>query len=153
VPNAIDVSSFTSTRDRNDLRRSLGIPEDAPLIGNIARIVPWKGQNRLVAAFAPVKRELPDAHLLLIGGVQDTPPDSAAFDKELRDQIARAGLESAVHFLGVRKDVPDLLSTIDVYAMASRDEPFGLVYLEAMAARKAIVADRSGGTPEVIRDG
>jgi glycosyltransferase involved in cell wall biosynthesis len=112
-------------------RREFGIGP-GPVAINISRHVPGKGQDRVVRAFALVRRSVPDAQLVLVG-------DGELFDSHRR-LAADLGVAEAVHFLGMRTDVPQLLAGADVFAFASTTESFGLVVAEAMAARVAVLA-------------
>jgi glycosyltransferase involved in cell wall biosynthesis len=67
--------------------------------------------------------------------------------------VRELGLERDVLFTGFRTDVPRLMAASDVFCQPSAEEPFGMVYLEAMAMRRPVVAYRSGGAPEVVIDG
>ena len=153
VPNAIDASTVSPSRSAEDVRRDLGVSPGAPVVVTVARIVQWKGLDRLVAAFDIARRAIPNAELVVVGDAQDTYAGSLEFLQAVKADVGRRGLSSVVHFVGRRSDVPDVLAASDVFALASREEPFGLVYLEAMAASRPVVAERSGGTPEVVAEG
>jgi glycosyltransferase involved in cell wall biosynthesis len=88
---------------------------------------------------------VPRAHAIIAGG-----GDLEDFLKELANEM---GIAERVHVLGPRKDVPELMHAIDVFAMPSIWEGFGLVLLEAMAAGRPIVASRVATIPEVVVDG
>ena len=83
---------------------------------------------------------------------QDYPPGNRYSD-ELRALAAELGIADNVIFLGLRSDVPRLMAAVDLFAMPSFEEPFGLVYAEAMAMKKPVIAIDSGGTPEVVEHG
>ena len=107
-----------------------------------------KGQDVLIAAFARVAADFPALHLVLAGRSDGTLPG-------LRAQAAREGLTGRVHF---HADVPHarvgtLFARARLFCLPSRDEPFGIVLLEAGACRLPVVASRVGGVPEVITDG
>ena len=114
-------------------------------IGNIARFHPVKDQAMLLHAFARVVTARADVDLLLVG------------DGPLRGtlmELARSlGLDSRVHFLGVRSDVPDILRALDVFALTSLSEAASLTLLEAMAAGVPVVVTAVGGNPELVRHG
>ena len=75
------------------------------------------------------------------------------FEAELAELVEHLGVERNVTFTGRRSDVRRLMAAADVYAMPSFGEPFGLVFLEAMAMRLPVVALDNGGTPEVVEHG
>jgi glycosyltransferase involved in cell wall biosynthesis len=131
--------------DKLDAHATFWLPHGAPLVGNVAALAPHKGQRHLVAAAARVVRELPDARFLIVG------------DGELRDtlekQIKTLALDRHVFLTGFRADALSLMKSFDLFAMSSVTEGLGSVVLEAMACRRAVVATRAGGLPEVVNDG
>jgi glycosyltransferase involved in cell wall biosynthesis len=141
----IDAGALRVRRTRDELRRELSLPADAPVLICVGRLAPQKDHATLLAAMAHVR---PDAHLLLVGG--DPFGDGEA---RLAAQVERAGLAGRVHLLGIRHDVPDLLAASDLFVLASLWEGLGLVFLEAMAAGLAVVATRVSAVPEVVEDG
>ena len=154
VLNAIDVPAWDHRLDRSQSRRELGIPDGVPVIVSIARLFHWKGQGELLRALAVVRREFPEVRLLVVG--EDYPagsPQRGSFLLELKQLVTELGLTENVSFLGFRGDVARLLSAADLFALPSFEEPFGLVFAEAMAMRRPVVALDSGGTPEVVENG
>jgi len=150
VPNAIDPAAWDPGLDPERGRRSLGVSRDAPLVVSVARLFSWKGHAELVRAVALVKRELPDIRLAIVGA--DYPLGSGATAR-LEAQARELGIGQNVLFSGHRKDIADLLAASDVFALPSFEEPFGLVFAEAMAMKRPVVALDNGGTPEVVRHG
>ncbi len=137
IYNGIDADSYRSDGDGIDLRQQLGISIDALVIGNIARMIPWKGQRHLLEAFARIAPKYPSARLLFIGSAlfeRDT------FLEELRRRAEQLGLSDRVLFLGHRRDVRNLLKVIDVFAYTALEKDTGpLSVLEAMASSLPIV--------------
>ncbi len=127
-----------------DLRTELGWV-GAPLIGFVGRLTGQKGVDVLLNAFAIVHRALPTARLLLIG---DGPQRAA-----LAALAGRLQISAAVHFAGWREDARAQMAALNVLAIASRWEGFGLVTLEAMQAGVAVVASRVSALPEIVLDG
>jgi glycosyltransferase involved in cell wall biosynthesis len=76
-----------------------------------------------------------------------------SFTAELKDLARELGIADAVVFTGERSDIPEIMAACDVFTMPSFEEPFGLVFLEAMAMRKPVVSLDNGGTPEVVEHG
>lgn len=151
IPNAIDSTPFSSSDPgtRVALRAELGIDRGCPLVLTVCRLFPEKGVADLIRAFADARRRVPGAHLVVAG-------NDVTGGSHLSDLVAlcdELGVSDAVHFVGRRSDVPRLMAAADVFAMPSRGEPFGLVYLEAMAASLPVVALAEGGAREVIVDG
>ena len=128
-----------------DVHRELGLPAGAPVVGNVAALVPHKGQRHLLDAAARVVAEVPDARFVIVGA------------GELRDalaaQVARLGLERHVVLTGFRTDALALLKAFDLFVMSSVTEGLGTSVLDAMACGRAVVATRAGGIPESVVDG
>ena len=127
-----------------DLRTELGWA-GAPLIGFVGRLTGQKGVDVLLNAFAIVHRALPAARLLLIG---DGPQRAA-----LAALAGRLQISAAVHFAGWREDARAQMAALNVLAIPSRWEGFGLVTLEAMQAGVAVVASGVSALPEIVLDG
>ncbi len=136
------------TPDRVAGRALLGITGDTPAIGIVGRLQPWKGQHVFLRAAARLQER---ARFFVIGDVVGG--FSASYPAELKRLVAELGIADRVEFLGQRADVASLLPGLDVFCLASFDEPFGLVNVEAMAAGVPVVATRAGGVPEIIDDG
>ncbi|HEY2637331.1 MAG TPA: glycosyltransferase family 4 protein, partial [Solirubrobacteraceae bacterium] len=158
VHNPIDLERFDpATTSRDAARAGLGLPAHAPLLGLIAQITPWKGQEDAIRALARVRREHPEARLLLVGEVKfaerTTSFDNPAYERGLRALVAELGLTEAVAFWGERDDVPAILAALDVALVPSWDEPLGRSVLEAMAMGRPVVATAVGGPAELIEDG
>lgn len=127
--------------ERASVRAELGLSEADPLVICVARMVAGKGHVALLEAMAAV----PGAHLVVVGDGDLRPRVEAA--------VASMGLADRVHLLGDRFDVPRLLAAADVFAFASETEGFGLVVLEAMAARLPVAAFRLPAFEEFVDDG
>jgi len=139
------VDQKTSSRS---VMAEFDLAEGAKLILTIANFEKRKGHEFLFMVFAQVVKELPQAVLLLAGS--DTPGRTA----ELKAFVQSLHLEGKVFFLGHVEDIPMLVSKIDLLAVPSQEfESFGLINLEVMAQRKAVVATNTGGLPEVVDDG
>ena len=145
VPNGVDVAAIDAARPGPLVRRELGLPEDAPVIGLVGRLDHWgKGHKELFTAMArtPGAPSRPGPHRRgRPSGCRD-----AAVGRE-------PGTRRAVHFLGPRRDVPDLLNAMDIFVLPSYSEGVSLALLEAMAAGRPVIATAVGGLPEVVTDG
>lgn len=144
ILNGIDLVPFVSRRTKQQAREALRLPRDRPLIGTIGRLTAQKGHGVLLAAFAEVRKRVPDVQLLVIG--------EGELLEVLREAGKRLGLNGSVRYLGSRRDVPDLLAAMDVFALSSLWEGLPLVLLEAMAMGTPVVATAVGGVPEVVKD-
>jgi glycosyltransferase involved in cell wall biosynthesis len=127
------------------LHEELWLPHEAPLVGNVAALVPHKGQRHLIEAAALVIPQVPDARFIIAG--------EGELRASLERQIKDHHLEKHVLLAGFRPDVPSLHKAFDVFVMSSITEGLGTSLLDAMAAGKPIVATSAGGIPEVVADG
>ncbi len=127
------------------LRDELGLSPETPLVGAVAMLRPMKAVDVLVAAFALLRERVPDAHLVVAG---DGP-----LRAEVEAQIAELGIGDAVHLLGVREDVANVLRSLDVVVLPSDSEGSPIALIEAMTAGRAIVATRVGGMPSILDEG
>jgi glycosyltransferase involved in cell wall biosynthesis len=115
-------------------RAALDIPEGVPVMASIGAVEHRKGYDLLIAAFETIRRERPDAVLLIIGpGNEDTNP----FHVQLQQYMAERGI-GGVRFLGRREDIHEILRAVDLFAFCSRQEGFGTAIVEAMCAGLAV---------------
>jgi glycosyltransferase involved in cell wall biosynthesis len=127
---------------------ALGLQEGLPVIGTVCRLVePKKGLRFLLEALAHLERETgkPVCQLLIVG---EGPAEEA-----LRSLSEQLGIASRVVFSGMRRDIPQLLSLMEIFVLPSLYEGFGIAILEAMAAGKPVVASTVGGIPEFVVSG
>jgi glycosyltransferase involved in cell wall biosynthesis len=157
---AIDAERFDPARiERAQARARLGATAGSGrvLLGVVAQLTPWKGQDTAIEAVGLLREEGIDAQLLLIGSAKfvsrATRFDNEAYVASLRRLIATRGLEDRVTLLGERRDVPELIRALDVLLLPSHEEPFGRALLEAMALEVPVVATSVGGSPELVREG
>jgi L-malate glycosyltransferase len=127
------------------LHEELFLPHQAPVVGNVAALVPHKGQRHLVEAAGLVVRQVPDARFVIAGEGELRP----ALERQIKDHR----LEKHVLLAGFRPDVLSLHKAFDIFVMSSITEGLGTSLLDAMAAGKPIVATSAGGIPEVVTDG
>ncbi len=147
VPNAIDARQFHSPTEgrRAQLRATLGIDRDAPLLIGVFRLNEEKRPLLFVDVCAQVLSRVPHARVLLVG----VGPLEAA----VRARVNSAGLDSRVALLGRRSDAPELMSIADVLLLVSTFEGTPNVLLEAQLMGTPVVASRVGGVPDCVRDG
>jgi glycosyltransferase involved in cell wall biosynthesis len=131
-----------------EVRRSLGWSETDFVVGNIGRLVPWKGQEVFLHALAEARRMMPQLKGLIVGG-EDR--DSPGYGDSLKTLAYALGLDANVYFAGFREDIPALMASLDVLVHSSIEpEPFATTVIEGMLAARPIVAMEAGGMPEMI---
>ncbi len=157
---AIDVERFDPAHiDRARARARLGeaAGNGRVLLGVVAQLTPWKGQDTAIEALGLLREQGVDAHLLLIGSAKFTGSatrfDNEAYVASLRRLIAARRLGDSVTLLGERSDVLELIRALDALLLPSHEEPFGRALLEAMALEVPVVATSVGGPPELVREG
>lgn len=146
IRSAIPLEEFDpATVDRLAVRRELGLPPDAPVLGNIGRFSTQKNPLDWVRVAGKVARELPECRFLLVG------------DGPLREEVEAAlvaeGIAERTVLTGLRRDVPRLLAAIDVFLLTSLWEGLPRVIPQAMSMQIPVVANRADGTAEVIIHG
>jgi glycosyltransferase involved in cell wall biosynthesis len=148
----IDLGRFDPGQlpPREAVREELGLPAGDPLVGFFGRLQRWKGVGVLVEAMPRVLQTIQDAHCVIVGGRHDLEAD---YPDHLQDRIAALGLEQHVTMAGFQADVPRWMHAMDVIALPSAGEPFGITVVEAMAMGKPVVAGESGGPTEIITTG
>ena len=151
ISNGVHPEDFAARRptDAAQLRAQWGIPPDATLVAQIARLQPWKGQRDVIAV-AEMLREAGDRlYVVIVGG--DIFGDAAAYAEDLKAMIGRRHLAAHVRLVGHCDDIAAVLNAVDIVVHASDCEPFGMALIEAGAAARPVVAYASGGVPEILR--
>jgi mannosyltransferase len=151
IHHGIDVETYAPPDDRLKAFAASGLPGKYG-IGVFGRVRKQKGVDLFVESMIQLLPRYPDFTAVVIGL---TTADNLAFLENLKNQVARAGLEKRILFLGELpiEEVPLWYKRISIYVFASRVEGFGLTMLEAMAAGNAVVATRAGAAEIVIEDG
>ncbi|HTL22694.1 MAG TPA: glycosyltransferase family 4 protein [Mycobacteriales bacterium] len=153
LPSGVDTDLFRPGAGGADVRARHGLT-DRPVVVCVSRLVPRKGQDVLIRALPLVRKEIPDAALLVVGGGPAMP--------RLRSLVASSGLDQHVVLTGSVpwEELPAHYDAGDVFAMPCRDrlrglevEGLGIVFLEASATGLPVVAGRSGGSPDAVLDG
>ncbi len=144
IPRSVDLQRYTF----QDLKERTG---KEFVIGLIGRITPIKGQIYFLKAMAKVLRSFPYAKAWIVGGVS---PGKDAYMEELEVWTRRLGLSQSVSYLGNRRDIPEIMKSLDCLVMPSvAEESFGRVIVEAQASGVPVVATKVGGVVEIIDDG
>jgi glycosyltransferase involved in cell wall biosynthesis len=144
VHEGIDLGRVEAAPPAN-LHEELWLPHQAPIVGNVAALVPHKGQRHLVESAILVLPQVPDARFVIAGEGELRP----ALERQIREHH----LEKHVHLAGFRPDVLSVHKAFDIFAMSSVTEGLGTSLVDAMACGKPIVATGTGGIPEVVVDG
>ncbi len=144
VHEGIDLGHVAAAPPAN-LHAELWLPHHAPIVGNVAALVPHKGQRHLIEAAAIVLKRVPDARFVIAGEGELRP----ALERQIKDHH----LEKHVFLAGFRPDVLSVHKAFDIFVMSSVTEGLGTSLLDAMACGKPIVATTAGGMPEVVTDG
>jgi glycosyltransferase involved in cell wall biosynthesis len=139
------TSSTPKRRPRVNLHEAFWLPHHAPIVGNVAALVPHKGQRYLVDAAHLVVQQVPDARFVILG--------EGELREHLERQVRDYRLEKHVLLPGFRTDVLGCIKGFDLFAMSSVTEGLGTSLLDAMACGKPIVATDAGGIPEVVDQG
>lgn len=145
----------------SDLRAELGLSPDAPLVGAVARIDPWKGLDVFVRAAGRIRAGRPEARFVIAGRPGES-PEEIAHERDLRRLSRDLGLESHLFFLGFRPDGTEVIRQLDLLLIPSlvlrtpggvKSEGFGRVAAEALGVGTPVVAARAGGLPEILDHG
>jgi glycosyltransferase involved in cell wall biosynthesis len=145
IDNGIDLTRFTETKAKASIRESLGIRPDALIIGAVGSLTSEKGHQYLLRAAPKVIENIPRALFLFVG---DGPERT-----RLGNMSSQLGIRDKVFFAGIRKDIPEILSILDVFVLPSLKEGLPMALLEAQAAKVPTVASNVGAIPDVMKDG
>ncbi|HTT67112.1 MAG TPA: glycosyltransferase [Gemmatimonadales bacterium] len=162
VFNGVDTERFKPARRTFWVHDLLGLAHEARLIGMPAVFARWKGHLQVVEAFERVAAQVPNAHLVLVGGpIYDTVAERG-YAQELARRVGRSSIGGAsarslndrIHFVRFQNDPWRLYPEFDlVVHFSTRPEPFGRVILEAMACATPVIAVNAGGPAEIVEDG
>jgi len=144
VFNSANIERFSIPKN-GSLRQEFGWSVDTPVVVAAGRLVVGKGYPLLIEAFKKVVEEIPNAQLVICGEGSD--------EEALKQKVEKLALSQNIKFLGYRNDVPLIYANANVFSLPTEMEPFGLVFVEAMASGLPTVACRSGGVPEIVVDG
>lgn len=143
--NGISTTEFVfSKQARSDIRKELEVNENQQLILSVGRLDASKDHSNLLSAASILSVNHPGIKIAIVG--------DGVLLNELKKTVNTLGIEDKVQFLGVRTDIPQLMSAADVFVLSSAWEGFGLVVAEAMACERVVVATDCGGVKEVVGD-
>ena len=143
--NGVDALPHCDRAEVDECRKELGLPKDDQIVGVVGNLYPVKGHQYLIDSIPAVLESCPNTSFVFAG--------RGHLETELKVQVHRLGLDSRVHFLGLRQDIPRVLAMLDVFVLPSLSEGLSMAILEAMIAGKPVVATQVGGNPELVIDG
>ena len=142
IPYGVDLDLY-SCRNGVKKREELNLNAFDPVIGVVGHLSEVKGHTYLIEAAPKICKKFPDVKFVFAG--------SGPQRETLEKQVKNLNLSSNFHFLGVRRDIPELLNIIDIFVLPSLFEGLPNVILEAMASSKPVVASAVGGIPEAVQ--
>ena len=142
--NGVDLERYNPGREP-EIRKQLGIPEESPVIGMVARLRPSKRHCLLVRAFSSLQTETPSAHLVLVG-------DGPVMD-QVKEEIEKGGCKERVHLVGFQRDPAPYYKIIDLLVVPSNQEGLSNAVLEALACGVPVLCHTACGNDEVISHG
>ena len=145
VPTGIDTERFSPGAAAGTLREELRLSSHVPLVGIVAILRRKKGHHVLLDAVPEILRAVPEAVFVMAGNGPQR--------DNIEGKIRSLGLSKKVFLLGLRKDVPNVIASLDLFVLPTLEEALGTAFLEAMAMEKPVVGTRVGGVGEVIEDG
>jgi glycosyltransferase involved in cell wall biosynthesis len=145
IVNGIELTEFDTLEPTEKIRAELGVDSTASVLGVVGRLHYDKGIDLLIRALALLKPRYSQLRAVIIG----SGPDEAA----LKGLAETEGVGDIIHFAGYRADARRLMPALDMIAMPSRRDAQPFALLEAMAARRAVVAAAVGGIPGILIDG
>lgn len=151
IYNSIDVTSFPDSCDRNNLAKQIGLDPQAPIIGTIANLRPIKGLEYFIHAAGTVIKSSPSCQFIVVGYEGSSGESEIEhYYKKLLQLCRDLGLTTNFYFLGYAENSAPLVSIMDIFVLSSLSEGFSNSLLEAMAAKKAVVATDVGGNAEAL---
>lgn len=155
VFNGVDINRYPPDLSGEAVRRELKIAPGTALVGLVGRMDPRKGHIYFLKAASLILRKCPNTHFLIAGDIDSQ--ILKGYKEGLLRLTETLGLGSRVSFLGFREDIPEIMSSLDIFVLSSSSklspEPLGRVLIEAMAAERPVVATRDGGVADVVVDG
>lgn len=145
IENGVNLEMFTTNSSSQAIKESLGIKKEVLVVGAVGSLTREKGHLYLLTAVTKVAQRLPEVIFLFVGDGRER--------SNLERMVFKLGIEDKVIFAGMRKDIPEILSILDVFVLPSLNEGLPIALLEAQAAKVPVVATRVGAIPDVVKDG
>ena len=147
VHNGIDTAHDRPGKNSDAVRKEFNLRNGQKLVGEVARLCGTKGQHVLIRAARSVVKEFPGAVFMIVGEDME---ENGAYKKELENLAKEMGVEENLIFTGYRSDIPDLMNAFDVFVLPSFAEGLPVTILEAMSARRPVIATPAGGNTEIV---
>lgn len=150
IHDAVDLTVFDPERvDRIATRRSFGVTDETPIIGFVGRFSPGKGHEEILEAARILKERGWAFRLVIVGEPSHGEEEYAA---SVHEKAGSLGINDRVVFAGYRPDMPAVMAAFDMFAFPSHAEAFGVVLIEAMAMKRAVVATNCDGVVDIVVD-
>ena len=145
IYNGIDLERFNPEINGEEIRKEFQLSLEGFIVGIVGRLDWYKGHKYFLQAAKIVTETMPDVSFLIVG--------DGEYRTRLEDQVKQLHLDKNVIFTGNRNDIPEILSSINLFVLSSVSEGFGRVAAEASACMNPVVATNVGGITEVVKDG
>jgi len=155
VPLGIELDRFLKpSLTPQQAREQLGLPDTGQILGLMGRFDEGKGQLFVVEAFHQLREQFPEQelHLVLVGEATKNNQPASHYRAAVVNRVAELGLTACVHIRAFTDQPQVVYHALDVFLVASINETYGMVTIEAMAAGLPIVATQTGGTREILKD-
>lgn len=149
VRNGIDASKFTEAKP-SDLRTELGLPQNCPIVGMAAHMIPWKNHDVFIESAALIHEKMSEVQFALFG--RDLFNENKRYIKQLKALIAERGLHECFHWIDNNSAPETFLPALDLLIHPARHEPFGRIICEAMVSGVPVIAADSSGPATIITD-
>lgn len=144
VPTGIDLSRYQRSPEGGTLKAELGFQPETVLVGTVAILRKKKGHAELLDAIPRILEKHPEARFVFAGDGPQT--------ENLKTQIEQMGLQDKVFMLGLRRDVINVLQSLDIFVLPTHQEALGTAYIEASAMGLPCIGTQVDGVPEVVAD-
>ena len=149
VRNGVDASKFTEA-DSAEQRSKLGLPQDVPIVGMAAHIIPWKNHDVFIESAALIREKMPEVQFALFG--RDLFNENKRYIKQLKALVEEKGLKECFYWIDNNFAPESFLPALDLLIHPPRREPFGRIVCEAMLCGVPVIAADSGGPATIITD-
>jgi glycosyltransferase involved in cell wall biosynthesis len=149
ILNGVDLREFDPGLNGRVIRKEFNIGEDEFIIGTVGRIDPEKGYEYFLESARIILQDFKNIRFLVVGGAFNNP----SLERSLYEMSVEKGIDKRTIFTGFRRDIPQILASMDVVVLPSGIDACSRVLFESMAMRRPLVAANAGGTPEVVQEG